>query len=233
MQARVTPGLRADGNQLAELVRLYTGDNALADRIRAANVTPWTLCQAMPLLCSDEDAALLREHKATMCRAVGLTQQPHCTPAAPEPAAPTPQEQPRLRPARFLRGKRLRVSRAAVTPHFCRTPDGRVQCNRCERGIDVQNDTQLAALVYASAWHELHWKAFLCESCTDRVRHMDTRQLCHSCFGAREAPVRWVPLRYARADDASQPRMLPLCSACDALPPVRAQLATVRVLCNE
>jgi hypothetical protein len=233
MQAQVTPGLRCDGNALAELVRLYTNDHALADRIRAANVTPWTLCQALPLLLDDDDAALLHEHKATMCRAAGLTQQPHCVPAAPADAAAPPPEVPRLRPARFLRGKRLRVSLAAATPHFCRTADGRVACNRCERGIAVHNDAQLAALVYASAWHELHWKAFLCEACTDCVRHMPTQQqLCHVCFGAREAPVRCVPLRYARADDATQPRMLPLCSTCAAKPPVRAQLATVRILCD-
>lgn len=229
---RVVPGLRCDGNQLAELVRLYSGDNALADRIRAAGITAWTLCQAVPFV-ADDARQLLAAHKPLLCTVAGLPHRPHLTPAPPAAAAETtpPPLPTALRPAKCLRGKRLRISLQSAKPQFCRTADGRVQCNRCDGPVAAATDAQLADAVHRGTWHELHWKTFMCAPCHAQVRPIDAARtaVCRSCYGAHAAPLHWTPLHFARADDATQPRMLALCATCMERAPIRGQLATVRL----
>lgn len=226
---RVAPGLHSSGNQLADLVQLYSGDVELADRVLRAGITPWTLCQAVPFVENDGDKLLLA-HKQLLCSLAGLPQRAHLTAPATEPApVAEPVPLPALRSTRYLRGKRLRISLLSAKPQFGTADDGRIQCNRCLAPIDVETDAQLAALVHRSTWHELHWKTFFCTACRERARCVDTARtaVCRSCYGANG--LQWIPLRFARADDPTQPRMLPLCTACLERPPVRSQLATVRL----
>jgi hypothetical protein len=229
MLLQSVPGLACDKNIFATMVRLYTGDDALADRVRDAGITPWTLCQAVPLVDAD-GAALLRTHKSLLCAAAGVPALPHRAPLAPAECDESPAVVSGLRPASYLRGKRLRVSRTSAVPHFRRISDECVACNGCAAAMTVHTDGELAARAFAPAWHELHWKTFLCERCIERARTVDTARadVCRSCYGARGAVATEIPLRYARADDAAQPRMLPLCAACAVEPCVRAQIGTVR-----
>jgi len=226
MALRVTPGLACDGDGFASLVRLYTGDNILADRVRAAKITPLILCQPLPQLDADA-AALLRTHKPLLCEAAGVPCLPHCVPPALEPAPP-PAAARGLRPATYLHGKRLRVSRRAKLPHFRRLSDDCVACNGCGAAMKVRSDAELAGLAFGPAWHELHWKTFLCRECHDRARIVIAAKTdaCHSCYGRRSGPITHIPLRYARADNATQPRVLTLCATC--VTENSAQLATVR-----
>lgn len=230
MMLQSVPGLSCDKNVFAALVRLYSGDDALADRVHAAGITPWTLCQAAPLVDA-AGAALLHSHKPLLCAAAGVPCLEHRVPSTVvELGEPPAIAVPGLRPASYLRGKRLRVSRTSAVPHFRRVADDCVGCNGCAATMTVRTDAALAALAFAPAWHELHWKTFLCEPCTDRARIVDTASadVCRSCYGARGPIVHRVPLRYARVDDANRPRMLALCAACAAEPHIRAQIVTVR-----
>jgi hypothetical protein len=230
---QVVPGLSCDKHTFSALVRLYTGDDQLADRVRDANLTPWTLCQAAPFVDGD-GAQLLLAHKPLLCTVAGVPARTHWTAPAPADETADALPPPALRPATHLRSKRLRVSLRSQTPHFQRIDATRIACNGCATAIHVPTDAALVQHVFMPAWHELHWKTFLCERCQARARLVDSASMdvCRNCYGASPAATARTALCYARSDDPTRPRDIVLCSSCTAKPVVRAQLATVRLPVN-
>lgn len=224
----VVPGLLCNEDTFSSLVLLYTGDEQLAARVRDAKLTPWTLCQAAPFVDGDS-ATLLTTHKPLLCSIAGVPERPHWT--APRVDEPEPPATPALWPAARLRNKRLRVSLRSRAPPFRRIDDGHIACNGCGTSIRVATDAALIQQIFMPAWHELHWKTFLCEQCTARARVVSAAgtDVCRNCYGATAGETIRIPLCYARSDDPRRPRDIVLCKPCAAEPTVRAQLATVRM----
>lgn len=228
-------------DELATAVVSALADRRLADSLTRSGLGTAALYQ--PILPERLDDATRNEFLAArerICATLGMR-------VLPAPKRPAPSDEPlehapevdadadaprkrvaRLLPASALASARLRVSLCNASPHFRRAANGAtsVLCNGCGAELPVRTDKQLRAAVFAPVWSQYRWKTFLCTACSQRALSLsgdDASAHCQSCF-AREAD-QWIPLRYARADDAHRPRELPLCATCAEQS--RPQLATV------
>jgi len=204
---------------LAVVVYAHTGDTKLAQRIIDIELQPAALVQADPCL-SDEARALIAEHRATLCAALGLpnVKRKFSEPDAAAPRKAIPESQNHhhgrtLHKASYLTGSRLRVSLNNASPHFWSDHSGAVICNGCRQRLRVHSDEDLRARLYAPAWSAMRWKTFLCDSCRERAMLVDDDIACFSCWRPSQE-LEHIPLRYAEIDNPDQPRQLPLCAEC-------------------
>lgn len=203
-----------------------TGDIKLAEAIIKAELHVVALIQPEPHL-GDAAMELLDEKKRLLCSIVGLPEHQHSKRTWSDI---DPDDRPRkannraLHDASYLTGSRLRVSLHNSSPHFWRNEAGGVLCNGCREVLDVTNDDELRAALYAPAWMQMRWKTFLCGECRERADHLEDNQVCYSCWRS-QCEREFIPLRYAEVDNPDKPRQLPLCDDCRERS--SAQLATV------
>jgi hypothetical protein len=214
--------VQASTSALAVLAYAATGDLELSNAVLESGLTAAALCQPRPLVSREGDA-LLVSAKARLCAAIGITPLAYRPSEAAKKRAlggdadapPRARACRRLFPAAYLTTARLRVALDNAVPHYHRLEDGSVRCECCRRGVAVENDDELRALIYSPVWSELRWKTFVCAECratTVSAAHEGAAAVCRNCFS--QPPTSFVPLIIATADDVNEPRRLPLCERC-------------------